>query len=91
MVKEKRITWLRDHYNALTLNENSPEEVKLWKTRMYILFIYSCLLFPDSNGNTIHLQFLPLLADINKIGSYSWSVAALSHLYKKLCRCAKKM
>ena len=85
-----KITWLREIYDAFELNQDSPLEQIHKKTRIYILLLFACLLFPDTNGNTIHLMYLPLLADFNKIGRYSWGSAVLSHLYRNLCRCAKK-
>lgn len=75
-----KMKWLKDHYNALKLDDNSPDEVKLWKTRMYLLLLFANLLFPNTNGNAIHIKFLPLSADINKIGRYSWGTATLAHL-----------
>lgn len=86
-----KMTWLKDNYDTVELDENSTVEEKLRKTRMYILLLFSSLLFPDTNGNTIHIQFLPLLENIDKIGRYSWGAATLAHLYRNLCRCAKQM
>lgn len=65
---------------------------------IYIFFIlypsyliFTNFLFSDAKGNTIHIQYLPLLEDINKICRYSWSATTLAHLYINLSRCAKKM
>ncbi|CAK8533946.1 unnamed protein product [Lathyrus sativus] len=85
-----KITWLKRNYNALNLTNESPEEQKLYKTRMYLLLLFACCLFPDTNGNTIHLQYLPLLEDLNEVSRYSWGAATLAHLYRNLCRCAMK-
>jgi hypothetical protein len=84
-----KITWLKEIYLAFHLDENSSIEQFHQKTRIYILLLFACLLFPDTNGNTIHLMYLPLLSDFNKIAQYSWGSAVLAHLYRNLCRCAK--
>ena len=85
-----KMTWLKENYDALELNQNSSIEDKLRKTRMYILLLFGSLLFADTNGNTVHIQFLPLLENLDKICRYSWGAATLAHLYRNLCRCAKK-
>ncbi|CAK8543681.1 unnamed protein product [Lathyrus sativus] len=85
-----KITWLKRNYSALNLTNESPEEHKLYKTRMYLLLLFACFLFPDTNGNTIHLQYLPLLEDLNEVSRYSWGVSTLAHLYRNLCRCEMK-
>ncbi|CAK8571411.1 unnamed protein product [Lathyrus sativus] len=85
-----RTIWLKRIHGALNLTDESPEELKIYKTRIYILLLFADFLFSDTNGNTIHLQFLPLLEDLIQISRYSWGVATLAHLYKNLCRCARK-
>ncbi|XP_058784550.1 protein MAIN-LIKE 2-like [Vicia villosa] len=85
------MTWLKEKYeNQMTLTDASTVEEILQKARVYILLLFGGILFPDTNGNTIHLQYLPLLSDFNKTGQYSWGSATLAHLYRHLCRCAKK-
>ncbi|XLR14397.1 hypothetical protein S83_042335 [Arachis hypogaea] len=43
------------------------------------------VLLPDKANNTVHVQYLPLLADFDAIGTYSWSSAVLSWLYRAIC------
>lgn len=47
--------WLREHYDVIRLNENSPLETILRKTIIYILLFFTSLLFPDTNGDTIYI------------------------------------
>ncbi|KAL9678324.1 hypothetical protein QQ045_016168 [Rhodiola kirilowii] len=42
-------------------------------------------LFPDSSGSEISLHFLPKLADLDSLSSYSWGGAVLAYLYHSLC------
>ncbi|XP_058722314.1 protein MAIN-LIKE 2-like [Vicia villosa] len=77
-----KMTWLKEKYeNQMTLTDASTIEEILQKARVYILLLFGGLLFPDTNGNTIHLQYLPLLSDFNKTGQYSWGSATLAHLW----------
>lgn len=80
-----------EYYDAIILNENFPLKTILRKTRIYILLLFANLLFFDTNGNTIHIQYLPLLKDFTKIGKYIWGATTLAHLYINRCRCAKKV
>ncbi|XP_016700030.1 serine/threonine-protein phosphatase 7 long form homolog [Gossypium hirsutum] len=40
---------------------------------------------PDANNNKLHLMYLPLLADLSSVSSYSWGSAVLAVLYRELC------
>nr|KYP50796.1 hypothetical protein KK1_027360 [Cajanus cajan] len=41
---------------------------------------------PDKSGNRIHLIYLPLLADLERVRRYSWCSTCLAHLYRELSR-----
>ncbi|KAK5811128.1 hypothetical protein PVK06_026450 [Gossypium arboreum] len=43
----------------------------------------------DANNNRVHLMYLPLLADLQDVRSYSWGSAVLAMLYYELCRTTK--
>ncbi|CAK8537271.1 unnamed protein product [Lathyrus sativus] len=49
---------------------------------MLLIGLFLC---PDASGNDIHPMYLALLNDIDKIRTYSWGSATLSHLYQSLC------
>ncbi|XP_058784813.1 protein MAIN-LIKE 2-like [Vicia villosa] len=62
-----KMTWLKEKYeNRMTLTDASTIEEIVQKARVYLLLLFGGLLFPDTNGNTIHLQYLPLLSDFIK-------------------------
>ncbi|MFQ6667824.1 hypothetical protein Gotur_033712 [Gossypium turneri] len=44
---------------------------------------------PDANNNKVHIMYLPLLADLTNVRSYSWGSAVLAVLYRELCRTIK--
>ncbi|MFQ6640262.1 hypothetical protein Gotur_014766, partial [Gossypium turneri] len=57
--------------------------------RAYIMHIIGGVLMPDSNNNNVHIMYLPLLADLTNVCSYSWGSAVLAVLYRELYRTTK--
>ncbi|CAK8537781.1 unnamed protein product [Lathyrus sativus] len=79
------LSWLKKLYREITLTVYSPEILKIKKTRIYVMLLIGLFLCPDASGNAIHPMYLVLLDDIDKIKTYSWGSATLSHLYQSLC------
>ena len=50
------------------------------------MHMVGAVLMLDANGNSVHLMYLPLLADLSTARSYSWGSAVLAVLYVELCR-----
>ncbi|RYQ89213.1 hypothetical protein Ahy_B09g095969 isoform L [Arachis hypogaea] len=48
------------------------------------------LLFADKSGNRVHIRWLPFVARLEEMGSYSWGSAALAWLYRCMCRVANR-
>lgn len=44
---------------------------------------------PDKSNNRVHLKYLSLLGDLNKVSQYSWGSAVLATLYRELCLATK--
>ncbi|KAL5184522.1 Protein MAIN-LIKE 2 [Glycine soja] len=40
----------------------------------------------DKTGNRVHLMYLIVLADIERVRRYSWGSACLATLYREMCR-----
>ncbi|KAL9685065.1 hypothetical protein QQ045_022511 [Rhodiola kirilowii] len=78
-----RRTWFRD--NMQTLPAEATELDIQRYTRAYILLMLGSSLMPDSSGSEISLHYLPLLADLDSLSSYSWGAAVLAYLYRSLC------
>ncbi|KAH0642544.1 hypothetical protein KY290_034124 [Solanum tuberosum] len=55
-------------------------------SRLYMLVILGGILFPNTSGNLISLQYLAFLDPIHDVGKYSWGSAVLAYLYRALCR-----
>ncbi|XP_060209365.1 serine/threonine-protein phosphatase 7 long form homolog [Lycium barbarum] len=43
----------------------------------------------DTSGSNLKLMYLPMLEDVNTIGSYSWGSATLASLYHYLCKASQ--
>ncbi|KAM3306534.1 hypothetical protein P3S67_013404 [Capsicum chacoense] len=43
----------------------------------------------DTSGAYLKLMYLPMLEDVNAIGSYSWDSATLAYLYHFLCKASQ--
>ena len=54
--------------------------------RLYMLVILGGILFPNTSGNLISLQYLAFLDPIHDVGKYSWGSVVLAYLYRALCR-----
>ncbi|AQL01193.1 Aminotransferase-like plant mobile domain family protein [Zea mays] len=55
--------------------------------RAYILSLLCGVLFPDGTGR-MSLIYLPLIADLSRVSTYSWASAVLAFLYRSLCSVA---
>ncbi|RYQ90213.1 hypothetical protein Ahy_B09g096439 isoform A [Arachis hypogaea] len=47
-------------------------------------------LFGDKSGTCLHIRWLPYVARLEDMGQYSWGSAALSWLYRCMCRVANR-
>ncbi|XP_016669854.1 serine/threonine-protein phosphatase 7 long form homolog [Gossypium hirsutum] len=68
---------------------NASECELMCAARAYIMHMIGVVLMPDANGDSVHLMYLPLLADLSTARSYSWGFAVLAMLYRELCRATK--
>ncbi|RYQ80010.1 hypothetical protein Ahy_Scaffold1g106706 isoform G [Arachis hypogaea] len=57
--------------------------------RAYIMML-GTQLFADKSGNRIHIRWLPYVARLEEMGTYSWGSAALAWLYRCMCRVANR-
>ena len=66
----------------------TPEEVDQ-TAAAYMLFILGSAIFPDSNGNRVHMSHLRFLDPLNKVHEYSWGTAFLAHFLAEMRRASK--
>ncbi|CAM0950811.1 unnamed protein product [Alopecurus aequalis] len=77
--------WLKKHFYELP--EGADDQTVQRHVRAYILSLLCGVLFPDGTGR-MSLIYLPLIADLSLVGTYSWGSAALAFLYRALCSVA---
>ncbi|RYR62115.1 hypothetical protein Ahy_A04g019474 isoform C [Arachis hypogaea] len=54
------------------------------------MMLLSTQLFMYKSANRVHLCWLPFVARLDNMGSYSWGAAALAWLYRCKCRVANR-
>ncbi|MFQ6621819.1 hypothetical protein Gotur_001630 [Gossypium turneri] len=64
-----RFSWLKAKFEHLSINATKQEVMCV--ARAYIMHIIRGVLMPDANNNRVHLMYLPLLADLQNVRSYS--------------------
>ncbi|MFQ6654378.1 hypothetical protein Gotur_025393 [Gossypium turneri] len=79
-----KFTWLKAKFGQLSATATEGE--LMCTARAYIMHIIRGVLMLDANNNKVHLMYLPLLADLSSVSSYSWGFALLAVLYRELCR-----
>ncbi|CAN1179297.1 Protein MAIN-LIKE 2 [Linum perenne] len=84
-----KMTWLRSNFAYREGDIGDDDIAKIHQyCRAYIIdFLGSCV-FADRSGAYAHLFFLPLLADLHRVGEFAWGAAALSWMYRELGRTA---
>ncbi|KAH0696710.1 hypothetical protein KY285_013523 [Solanum tuberosum] len=78
--------YLRDQLQVDLIGDGTPVERVEKISRLYMLVILGGILFPNTSGNLISLQYLAFLDPIHDVGKYSWGSAVLAYLYRALCR-----
>ncbi|XP_052490722.1 protein MAIN-LIKE 2-like [Gossypium raimondii] len=76
-----QFTWLKAKYGQLSATATEGE--LMCAARAYIMHIIGGEIMPDNDK--VHLMYLPLLADLSSVSSYSWGSAVLAVLYRELC------
>ncbi|RYR05640.1 hypothetical protein Ahy_B06g085477 [Arachis hypogaea] len=77
------VDWLRSRLQQMPLD--SPEEALVRYPRCYIMYLLGGVLLPDKANNTVHVRYLPLLANYEAISTYSLGSAVLCWLYRGMC------
>ncbi|XP_050246951.1 protein MAINTENANCE OF MERISTEMS-like isoform X2 [Quercus robur] len=81
--------WLEDQFcNPLPVD--APEALVQKYARFYILELLGSTLFMDKSGERISVRYLQYFDPISNGKKYSWGSAALSWLYRHLCKASEK-
>ncbi|RYR19260.1 hypothetical protein Ahy_B03g063992 [Arachis hypogaea] len=79
-------TWFHERFRVLS-DDATEETVRIY-ARAYFMMLLFTQLFGDKSGNRVHIRWLPFVARLDDMGSYSWRSAALAWLYRCMCRVA---
>ncbi|XP_034596283.1 serine/threonine-protein phosphatase 7 long form homolog [Setaria viridis] len=77
--------WLKKNFYELP--DEADDMTVERHVRAYILSLLCGVLFPDGTGR-MSLIYLPLIADLSRVSTYSWGSAVLAFLYRSLCSVA---
>ncbi|XP_015165958.1 serine/threonine-protein phosphatase 7 long form homolog [Solanum tuberosum] len=78
--------YLQDQLQVDSIGDATPVERVEKIARLYMFVILGGILFPNTSGNLITLQYLAFVDTIHDVGKYSWGNAVLAYLYRALCR-----
>ncbi|QHN87344.1 protein MAIN-LIKE 2-like [Arachis ipaensis] len=78
-----KLKWLRTRLQQMPLDLDDNGLMQY--ARYYILYLLGGVLLPDKANNIVHVRYLPLLAEYDAIGTYSWGSAVLCWLYRAMC------
>ncbi|RYQ94234.1 hypothetical protein Ahy_B08g089112 [Arachis hypogaea] len=78
-----KLKWLRTRLQQMPLD--LEDNGLMQYARCYILYLLGGVLLPDKANNTVHVRYLPLLADYDAICTYSWGSTILCWLYRAMC------
>ncbi|QHN79204.1 uncharacterized protein DS421_19g668080 [Arachis hypogaea] len=81
-------SWFQEDFGECP--DGVDEETVRRFARAYIMMLLGTQLFADKSGNRIHIRWLPYVARLEEMGTYSWGSAALAWLYWCMCRVANK-
>ncbi|XP_052481225.1 protein MAINTENANCE OF MERISTEMS-like [Gossypium raimondii] len=76
-------TWLKAKYGQLSATATEGELMCV--VRAYIMHIIGGEIMSDASNDNVHLMYLPLLADLSSVSSYSWGSTVLAVLYREFC------
>ncbi|XP_015160609.1 serine/threonine-protein phosphatase 7 long form homolog [Solanum tuberosum] len=68
------------------LTDMATQDMVNQKARCYMFWMIAGMMMADTSGSFLKLMYLPMLEDVNAIGSYSWGSATLACLYRFLCK-----
>ncbi|XP_025673480.1 protein MAIN-LIKE 1-like [Arachis hypogaea] len=81
-------SWFQETFGECP--EGADEDTVRRYACAYIMMLLGTQLFADKSGNHIHIRWLPFVARLEEMGTYSWGSAALAWLYRCMCRVANR-
>ncbi|KAM3290175.1 hypothetical protein P3S67_018464 [Capsicum chacoense] len=73
------------------LSDMATQEIVNQKAICYMFWMITGTMMADTSGSYLKLMYLPMLEDVNAIGSYSWGSTTLVYLYRFLCKASQSI
>ncbi|KAM3221711.1 protein MAIN-LIKE 2-like [Capsicum annuum] len=87
-----KVSALKEHMlSEPQLSDMATQEIVNQKARCYMFWMIAGTMMADTSGSYLKLIYLPILEDVNAIGSYSWGSATLAYLYRFLCKASQSI
>ncbi|XP_070012115.1 serine/threonine-protein phosphatase 7 long form homolog [Nicotiana sylvestris] len=82
------LSGIRDHMAFLHPDITSEmEDLHIERyTRLALLLLFGCVLFPNTSGSLVSMRFLHHLQQLDDLPLYSWGDAVLAYLYRSMCQ-----
>ncbi|RYQ88443.1 hypothetical protein Ahy_B09g095630 isoform A [Arachis hypogaea] len=64
------VTWFHERFRVLPANA-TEDTVRIY-ARAHIMMLLSTQLFGDKSENWVHIRWLPFVARLDEMGTYSW-------------------
>ena len=71
------------------LSNMATQDMVNQKARCFMFWMIAGMMMADTSGGYLKLMYLPMLEDVNKIGSYSWGSATLTYMRHFLCKASQ--
>ncbi|XP_057717784.1 protein MAIN-LIKE 1-like [Arachis stenosperma] len=81
-------SWFQETFGECP--EDADDDTVRRYAHAYIMMLLGTQMFADKSGNRIHIRWLPYVARLEELGTYSWGSAALAWLYRCMCRVANR-
>ncbi|QHO41910.1 uncharacterized protein DS421_5g149880 [Arachis hypogaea] len=81
-------SWFQETFGECP--DGADDETVRRYARAYIMMLLGTQLFGDKSGNRINIRWLPYVARLEEMGTYSWASAVLAWLYRCMCRVANR-
>ncbi|KAJ3676281.1 hypothetical protein LUZ60_003693 [Juncus effusus] len=72
--------------NFADLEEGSPELMREYYCRAYILALCNDVLFTEASGDSVSVVPTVFLEDMEKLEDWSWGSEVLAYLYREFCK-----
>jgi hypothetical protein len=82
------VTWLWEEFYECP--PDVDEATVTLYAKDWVWHMFANVLFSNDMGDAVSWMYIPILADWDEAGSYSWGSAVLAYLYHQLCESSRR-